>query len=662
MGLCYGCMSPLESDEGSCPYCGYDSSAPTLPAYLTPGVTLNNKRYLVGRLLHYNGEGATYLAYDSVMNQRIFLKEYMPDTLCRRLRNSPVISVNQANLVQYKTFLSEFTELGRVMTRMRTLNHVNPALDLFAENNTTYITSPYVEGVTLRQYLIENAGELSWEEAGRLFPPIFTTLSLLHNAGVVHRGISPETILLTDRRELMLTGICISAARTAGTALAPEMFAGYAAPEQYSPGSWQGTWTDVYAICAVLYRTLTGTTPLEAVARVGGDSLVEPAAINPMIQNTVSKVIMQGMSIHPESRLQTVTELVTRLFEQPGHLEHSRTQTISIPKQGMHSSEELPSSYNSKLAAPYGPGGKMSATGGEGRQMAQSQGGMPPSAPPGAPAGRPPANRGNQGRPDPNGGKKGRKQASRWRVPIIVFLIVVVVLGVAALIALGFINEDLNGGRDSGDDTSVTSTVGTGTDGSSNSTASQTTAAESSSTLPISTTTPKTTIQSDPTFVVPDFVGKNFDAIKDSDYYKDVLVFQAEYEYNDEFPKGQIFNQDISPDKMVPIGQEIKLKVSMGSELTQVPDYFGKDEKTYLAELTKLGIKYVTVKTEDPAVMGGLVSRTSIDPGENIDVANGEVLTVYISTFYPVVSDSTGIYTDDVPLEEGVDINDNSRE
>lgn len=646
MGLCYGCMSPLESYEGSCPYCGYDSSAPTLPAYLTPGVTLNNKRYLVGRLLHYNGEGATYLAYDAVMNQRIFLKEYMPDTLCRRLRNSPVISVNQANLVQYKTFLSEFTELGRVMTRMRTLNHVNPALDLFAENNTTYITSPYVEGVTLRQYLIENAGELSWEEASRLFPPIFTTLSLLHNAGVVHRGISPETILLTDRRELMLTGTCISAARTAGTALAPEMFAGYAAPEQYSPGSWQGTWTDVYAICAVLYRTLTGTTPLEAVARVGGDSLVEPAIINPLLQSTVSKVIMQGMSIHPESRLQTVTELVTRLFEQPGHMELSRTQTISIPKQGMHSSEELPSSYNSKLAAPYGPGGKMPATGGEGRQMTQTQGSKPP------------ANRGGQGKPDPNGGgKKPHKTPSRWRVPIIVFLIVVVVLGVAALIALSFINQDLENTR--GDEISMGDTTFTGSE---ESRGSETTATVTSSTLPISTTTPQTTIQSDPTFVVPDFIGKNFDAIKDSDYYKDVLVFQAEYEYNDEYPKGQIFNQDISPDKMVPIGQEIKLKVSMGSELTQVPDYFGKDEKAYLAELTKLGIKYVTVKTEDPAVMGGLVSRTSIDPGENIDVANGEVLTVYISTYYPVVSDSTGVYTDDYPLEEGVDINDNSRE
>lgn len=331
--LCLGCMEP-KTDDGICPNCGYSNNAPYLPSYIAPGKILN-ERYLVGKLLSYNGEGATYLAYDSVTNRKNFIKEYMPDTLCNRVKGSSIISVNQNNLVQYKAFMSEFTELNKVLAKMRTLNHINPALDLFAENNTTYVVFDYVEGITLKEYLQENAGELSWDEVKKLFPPIFTTLSLVHNAGIIHRGISLDTIWYTSREELLLTGFCITASRTANTELASEMYAGYAAPEQYSSSNWQGTWTDVYAISAVLYRILTGCMPTEAISRIGNDNLCEPALINPNIPSNVSKVIMSGLKLSGDMRIQTVTELVTKLFEQPDYLEQrlNRTATIAIPKQ-----------------------------------------------------------------------------------------------------------------------------------------------------------------------------------------------------------------------------------------------------------------------------------------------------------------------------------------
>ena len=93
----------------------------------------------------------------------------------------------------------------------------------------------------------------------KLFPPIFTTLSLIHNAGIIHRGICPENILITVKGEIKLIGFCISSMRTQNTELNAELYSGYAAPEQYNSLEWQGTWTDVYAISAVLYRMLTGT-------------------------------------------------------------------------------------------------------------------------------------------------------------------------------------------------------------------------------------------------------------------------------------------------------------------------------------------------------------------------------------------------------------------
>lgn len=140
-------------------------------------------------------------------------------------------------------------------------------------------------------YLKENAGELTWAQFSRMLPPFLTSLSLLHNVGVVHRAISPETIFVTDKNELYLTDFSISAVRTANTELECEVYSGYAAPEQYSASNRQGTWTDVYAVCAVLYRVLTGTMPTSAISRMENDNLTAPTLLNPNIPRHVSNEI-----------------------------------------------------------------------------------------------------------------------------------------------------------------------------------------------------------------------------------------------------------------------------------------------------------------------------------------------------------------------------------
>lgn len=331
--LCMGCMNQL-GENGICSTCGYIDGTPYLPAYLAPKTVLN-ERYIVGKLLTYNGEGATYIGYDKVTNETVNIREFMPDTLCSRVRGSSIISVNPSKLVQFKNYMAEFSELSKSLSRMRTLSHISPALDIFLQNNTTYVVLEYIDGISLKHYLQENAGELTWQQVKKLFPPIFTTLSLIHNAGVIHRGISLDTIYYTKKGELKITGFNIAGSRTANSELAPELFVGFAAPEQYSSNNWQGTWTDVYAISAILYRCLTGCLPTEAVSRMGNDTLLEPAAINPNVPSNISKVIMSGLKMNGELRIQTITELVTKLFEQPEYMEQTRsnTTTVIIPRQ-----------------------------------------------------------------------------------------------------------------------------------------------------------------------------------------------------------------------------------------------------------------------------------------------------------------------------------------
>ena len=365
--LCMGCMNELD-ENGVCHYCNYTDDTAYLRSYLAPRTVLDN-RYIVGKILSYNGEGASYICYDSVAKEKVVCREYMPDTLCERERGSTNIVVNQDCLAKYKTFMQEFCETNKALSRMRNLNHMVTAKDMLYENNTTYVILEYVEGVSLKKFLQSNTGFLSWEQVKKLFVPVFTTLSIIHNAGIIHRGISPENIIVTINGELKLTGFCISSIRTSNTGLSPEFYSGYAAPEQYSSLDWQGTWTDVYAISAVLYRILTGTVPLDALTRITNDTMPEPARVNPLVPDRVSKVLMRGLAVRGEERIQTITELVTALFEQPKYVEHKKgaTQTIPVQKaraEGQRVREQQPARKPvQRKPEPKKPGNKAIAAG-----------------------------------------------------------------------------------------------------------------------------------------------------------------------------------------------------------------------------------------------------------------------------------------------------------
>lgn len=311
-----GCMNDKAYD-GPCKLCGYSDLDPCIPSYLVPKTYLND-RYIVGRMLSYNGEGAVYIGYDTAANTKVTIKEFMPDTLCSRKKGETVITVNANNSALYKTYLSEFEDLNRSLMKLRGMAHIQAVLDVFGENNTCYAVLEFIDGISLKTFIANSSGGMAWEQVKDLFPPILTTLSLVHSGGIIHRGISPQTIFITDKMELKLSGFSISAARTTNTEIACEIFSGYAAPEQYS-NEINGTWTDVYGISAVLYKVLTGTTPPEAIARTGG-SMLEPMLVNRNVPQNVSKVIMQGMKPSTENRIRSITEFVDKLFAPPRYV------------------------------------------------------------------------------------------------------------------------------------------------------------------------------------------------------------------------------------------------------------------------------------------------------------------------------------------------------
>lgn len=126
---------------------------------------------------------------------------------------------------------------------MDKISGVVPVIDRFVDNNTVYVVYRYIRALNFSAFLQRNSGELTWGQAKKMFLPLLNTLSQLHKKGIVHRGISPETILVDQDNKLWLTGFCIADTRTEGGDVGAALFEGYAAPEQYSLSGWQGSWT-----------------------------------------------------------------------------------------------------------------------------------------------------------------------------------------------------------------------------------------------------------------------------------------------------------------------------------------------------------------------------------------------------------------------------------
>lgn len=606
--LCFGCMEESHG-ETVCPHCGYSADTPHLPAYLAPGSVLN-KRYIAGKLLSHNGESAVYIGYDEQNGVKVFIREYMPTTLCRRIKDSKVVAVNQDAVAQYKTFMSEFVELNKTLARLRGLSHINPAIDMFGDNNTGYVVFNYIEGRPLADILRDSGGVMSWAETKKMFPPIFTTLSLIHNAGLIHRGICPENILVTPRNELFLDNFCVADERTAETELDSEVYDGYAAPEQYSSGKWQGTWTDVYGICALLYRLLTGIVPENACEREKTDELVPPHEINEDIPEAVSDVIMNGLALSKEERIQTVTELVTGLFNEVAEAKSPMTEPVIISR---------PNSFDDGYEESYYDHSRRN-------EASYSR-------------------------------SRAAKAPEKSKVFVLAgFAAAVVLIAILAVVMLALDDNSHYIADNISIRNEQTTVSRADLDELAESLASQTSAPEETeSNQPTlneveNGESSSATMRSENVYIMNELVGKNYETIKNSPTYES-LSFMPKYEFNEENPKGTIFSQSIEKGETYTEGQEIVIKVSLGSRYVKVPDYSGMTAKDYFNLLEGKNIKYEEASYETKEYKNGYVCGISAED-EIIDLESGDTLIVYVAyNPTPVTEETTEESTEETTEE-----------
>ena len=612
--LCFGCFEPV-NDEPRCPHCGYKQQSPYSPSYIAPGTILKEK-YMVGKLISHNGEGATYLAYDTVISCKVILKEYMPDVLCSRNTETQSVVVNPGSNVQYKSLMEEFTELNKKLAKLRTIDHIQQVLDLFCENNTTYVVFEYIEGQNLMQYLKENGGSLSWKAVQKLFPPLFTSLSQLHNAGIVHRGISPNTIYVTSKGGLKLTDFCIASARTNNAELTPELFKGYAAPEQYSPSVWQGTWTDVYGISSVLYRILTGCMPTEASLRSESDDLTPPSSLNCDIPDNVSEAIINGMKVAGDERIQSINDFVTLTFR-PSDEDRTKT-TVNIGNIASKNAREA--IQKRRILEAENERAERSEAAPQRQRMIR------------------PAPEREEYEEEINIVEKIRPAA------LTAMLLIVVVAFIF------FLFKQINLGK-------VANRNGLAANLPSFTTAAETTVPETTTVakenngfyltnVPPATLAPATqatepdgtavtteTAKEGANIQMANLVGKIYDEIKTSTLAQDV-TFELEYEYREDKQRGEILEQSIKEGTWITSGEVVTLTICKGDGSTVVPDYKRGPMSCYpiqefLSILDEEGIQYKAIPEVNQGYLSGYVIGTEPKAGTVIDSLSGDVVIVH---------------------------------
>lgn len=311
---CPYCMTQV-GDDGVCPNCGLTSGTYTpLPHHIPPGTVLMG-RYLVGRVLGEGGFGITYIGCDLRLELKVAIKEYFPTNWVARHSDVSLAVSNYAGAAgSYEKGKSRFLYEARTMAKMDKQPEIVSVRDFFELNNTAYIVMEYVDGTTFKELVAQRGGRIPAGELLHLIEPLFSALSAVHAAGLIHRDISPDNLMLERGSVRLLDFGCARESTQGDETMTITLKHGYAPIEQYQHRG-QGPWTDVYGLSATIYYCLTGKTPPQALDRLMDDEIIMPRRLGVDLTEKQEKALLRGMGIKQHQRFRSVEELHTALYE-----------------------------------------------------------------------------------------------------------------------------------------------------------------------------------------------------------------------------------------------------------------------------------------------------------------------------------------------------------
>ncbi len=248
-------------------------------------------RYRVESLIARGGMATVYLGTDTRLDRTVALKIMHPE------------------LANDEDFVRRFVGEARSVARLSHPNVVG-VYDQGADGRVLFLAMEYVPGQTLRDLLNER-GRLSPQEALDIIEGVLSGLAAAHAAGLVHRDVKPENVLLTDRRGVKVADFGLARMLSGNSHHTKTGLligtAAYLAPEQVSRGAADPR-TDVYATGIVLFELLTGTqphtaeTPLAVAYKHVNEPVPPPSRFVPGLPAVLDSLVTLATSRDPELR------------------------------------------------------------------------------------------------------------------------------------------------------------------------------------------------------------------------------------------------------------------------------------------------------------------------------------------------------------------------
>lgn len=236
---------------------------------------------------------------------------------CHKLNRNVAIKVLKQEFNSDKNFIGKFKAEAQAAAGLCHPNIVN-IYDVGDEEDIHYIVMELIEGITLKKYIMQK-GKLEIKESVDIAMQIAQGIEAAHQKHIIHRDIKPQNMILSRDGIVKITDFGIARAATGQTINSNT--AGsvhYISPEQ-ARGGYCDERSDIYSLGITMYEMLTGRVPFDgdsavsvALLHIQGE-MIPPRNIDPMIPNSIEKIILKCTQKKPEMRYNSISELIEDL-------------------------------------------------------------------------------------------------------------------------------------------------------------------------------------------------------------------------------------------------------------------------------------------------------------------------------------------------------------
>jgi serine/threonine-protein kinase len=225
-----------------------------------------------------------------------------------RLDRQVALKVMHADLARDEEFVNRFIGEAKSVARLSHPNVV-AVFDQGRDGSYLYLAMEYLSGRTLRN-LLDERGWFPPREALAIMVPLLSGLAAAHTAGIVHRDVKPENVLVAPDGHLKVVDFGLARALTMSSQTRTGLIIGtvaYLAPEQVT-GTGADARTDIYAAGIVLFELLTGTkphtgeSPLSVAYKHVNEAIPAPSRLAGGISPEVDQLVLQATSRDPRGR------------------------------------------------------------------------------------------------------------------------------------------------------------------------------------------------------------------------------------------------------------------------------------------------------------------------------------------------------------------------